>query len=122
MIDYYLTDAEENLMDIVWQYQPLASTRMVELCAELFNWKKSTTYTMLKRLQNKSVLVNDRATIRATISKEQFYAEQSKRFVDSKFGGSLPQFITAFSRRTQLSKREIDALKALINQYEEGLK
>lgn len=121
MVKYRLTEAEERLADIIWSNEPIRSPELVKLCEAEFNWKKSTTYTMLKRLEEKGIAKNNDSLVRTLIKKEDFYAEQSKIFVDENFQGSLPRFLTAFARRKKLSGKEIQELQKLINDHKEEL-
>lgn len=116
MIDYRLTDAEENLAEIIWINEPIKSPDLVKLCSVEFNWKKSTTYTMLKRLEGKQIFQNNKSTVISLVKKDDFYAEQSKIFVREKFSGSLPKFIAAFTRKNKLSLKEVEELERLINE------
>lgn len=119
MIDYRLTEAEENLANLIWENEPIRSPQLVKICEEKFNWKKSTTYTMLKRLEEKSVVQNKESVVKSLIKKEDFYGEQSKIFVEENFEGSLPRFLAAFTRRKKLSQKEVLELQKLIDDYEE---
>lgn len=120
MIDFRLTEAEEKFADIIWQNEPIRSPELVKLCEEEFDWKKSTTYTMLKRLEKKKIFENNNSTVIALIKKDDFYAEQSKLFVEENFGGSLPRFLAAFTRKNKLSEKEVQELQKLINEHREG--
>lgn len=120
MIDYRLTDAEQNLAEVIWMSEPIKSPDLVVLCSAEFNWKKSTTYTMLKRLEQKKVFQNNKSIVTSLIKKHDFYAEQSKIFVKEKFAGSLPKFIAAFTRKNKLSPEEVEELERLINEHKEG--
>lgn len=119
MLDYKLTDAEMKFADLIWINEPIPSGNLVKLCEEEFGWKKSTTYTMLKRLERKGIFENINGTVKALVNKDEFYAGQSKQFVEETFGGSLPRFLTAFTRSKKLSDKEIDELQKLINEYKE---
>lgn len=119
MVKYRLTEAEENLAEIIWEKEPIRSPELVKICGAKFNWKKSTTYTMLKRLEEKNIVQNNNSIVEALIKKDDFYAEQSKIFVEENFGGSLPRFLAAFTRRKKLSKNEIEELQRLINEHKE---
>ena len=119
MREYRLTNMETKLADIIWNKEPIPSGNLVKLCEVEFNWKKSTTYTMLKRLESKSIFKNKNGIVLALIKKDDFYAERSKQFVKETFDGSLPKFLTAFTRSKRLSNKEIDELQKLINEYKE---
>ena len=121
MIDYKLTEAEENLAHIIWKNEPIKSPDLVGLCEEEFNWKKSTTYTMLKRLEVKGIVKNNNSIVEALINKDDFYSEQSNIFVEENFQGSLPKFLASFTRRKKLSKNEVLELQSLINNHREEL-
>lgn len=120
MIEYRLTDTEEKFAEIIWTYEPIPSPELVKLCNKELSWKKSTTYTMLKRLEEKKIFKNENSIVSALIQKEDFYAEQSKIFVEENFEGSLPRFLAAFTRRSKLSDQDVQELKKLINEHQEG--
>lgn len=120
MIEYRLTEAEERFADIIWSNEPIKSPDLVKLCEKHFGWKKSTTYTMLKRLEDKKIFKNNNSMVVSVIKKEDFYGEQSKIFVESNFGGSLPKFVAAFTRKSKLSHEEIKELEQLINNHKEA--
>lgn len=115
MNDYKLTEAETKIAEIIWANAPLKSSDLVRLCEEHLNWKKSTTYTMLKRLEGKNLFRNENGRINIRVKKADFYAEQSKQFVEETFDGSLPQFVAAFTRTKKLSGKEIEELRRLID-------
>ncbi|NLB19661.1 MAG: BlaI/MecI/CopY family transcriptional regulator [Clostridium sp.] len=119
MIIYKLTEAEERFAEIIWNNEPIKSSELVNLSLKAFEWKKSTTYTMLKRLEDKNIFRNDQGTVVSLIKRDDFYGEQSKIFVKENFGGSLPKFIAAFAKRSKLTKREIEELEQLINTHKE---
>lgn len=114
-----LTETEAKLAELIWNGEPMPSGELVKLCEGELGWKKSTTYTMLKRLEAKGIFFNADGTVISRISKEDFHAEQSKQFVDETFGGSLPRFLAAFTRSRRLNDKEIDELVKLINDIEE---
>lgn len=120
MREYRLTDMEAKFADIIWASEPIKSPELVKLCEVELNWKKSTTYTMLKRLEGKEIFENKNCVVSALIKKEDFYAEQSKLFVEETFEGSLPRFLAAFTRSKKLSDKEIDELLRLINEHKEA--
>lgn len=119
MKEYRLTDMEAKFADIIWVHEPIPSGKLVRLCEVEFNWKKSTTYTMLKRLESKGIFKNNNGVVKSLIKKDDFYAEQSKLFVDKTFEGSLPRFIAAFTRSKKMSDKEIDELQRLIDEHRE---
>lgn len=114
MEPYRLGEMEQRFAELIWQHAPVGSGRLVELCAAELGWKKSTTYTMLKRLCARGLFVNERGRVRALVSREEFAGLQSEQFVCERFGGSLPQFLAAFTRRRPLSEAEIEQLRQMI--------
>lgn len=111
-----LGPVETRFADIVWSHEPLASSELVRLAEAELGWKKSTTYTVLKRLCDRGLLQNREGTVSSRMSREDFYALQSQQFVEEKFSGSLPAFLAAFTARKKLSKQEIDQLQRLIDE------
>ncbi|MDX9887883.1 MAG: BlaI/MecI/CopY family transcriptional regulator [Anaerovoracaceae bacterium] len=119
MKEYKLTDTEARFAEIIWANNPIQSRDLVKICENEFNWKKSTTYTMLKRLEKKGVFENEKSTVSALISKDEFHSEQSKQFVNETYNGSLPKFVAAFTRGEKLSGDEILSLQKLIDDHKE---
>lgn len=115
MKDITLGEVESRFADIIWENEPLSSRRLTQLAEQELSWKKSTTYTVLKRLCDRGLFQNQSGTVTSRVSKADFYARKSERFVDDAFQGSLPAFLAAFSRRKKLSDSEIDALQNLID-------
>lgn len=113
-----LTETEEKLAKLLWDRVPLASSQLVALGEQEMGWKKSTTYTMLKRLERKGIFRNEKGMVQEIVNREDYYAGQSRQFVNETFGGSLPRFLTAFTRREKLSQEEIRQLRQLIDEYE----
>ncbi len=113
---------ESQFADIIWSNEPISSGKLVELCKENLDWKKSTTYTVLKKLCERGIFKNDGGVVSSVISKDEFYAMQSEKFVSENFGGSLPAFIAAFTQRNNLSKKDIDEIQKMINSYGKGRK
>ena len=107
---------ESRFADIIWQNEPITSPELVKLAAKELDWKKSTTYTVLKRLCERGIFQNNDGTVTSLISKKDFYAVQSEKFVEETFSGSLPAFLAAFTTRKKLSDTEINELQELINQ------
>ena len=118
-MDQHLTQAEETVAEFIWQQGPMSSGELVTLCAQQLDWKKSTTYTMLKRLESKGVLRNENGQVAALISREEYQSLQGCQFIDGSFGGSLPSFLTAFTRKRKLTGEEIRQLREMIAQFEE---
>lgn len=115
MGEYKLGEMESIFADIIWQQEPLSSRKLSELAEQRLNWKRTTTYTVLKRLCDRGLFQNSGGQVTSLVSREEFYARQSEQFVDSAFQGSLPAFLAAFSSRKKLSDSEIQELQKLID-------
>ena len=107
---------ESRFADMIWENEPIPSPELVKLAELELSWKKSTTYTVLKRLCERGIFRNQGGIVTALISRRDFYAVQSEKFVEETFSGSLPAFLAAFTTRKKLSQEEIDELQALIDQ------
>lgn len=118
-LDLKLGVVEKQFADIIWANEPLSSGELVKLCKEELDWKKSTTYTVLKKLCNRGIFQNQDGTVSSLISEQEYYALQSNQFVSETFQGSLPAFIAAFASNKQLSKEEIREIRSLIDSFEE---
>ena len=111
---------ESRFAELIWANEPLKSGELVALCEQELNWKKSTTYTVLKKLCQRGLFVNEGGVVRSLISREDHFAMQSEQFVADTFAGSLPAFLAAFTRRKALSPDEIAQIRQMIETYEEG--
>lgn len=120
MKQYKLGEMEQRFADLIWVHEPVSSRTLTELCAEAFDWKRSTTYTMLKRLCERELFQNQGGTVSALMSKNEFQAGQGEEFLNDTFGGSLPQFFAAFTRRNKLNEKEINEIQRLIDEHKEG--
>ena len=110
---------ESRFADLIWSREPIASSEIVRLAEEELQWKKSTTYTVLKRLCEKGLFRNEGGRVTSRISRRDFYAAQSERFVEETFSGSLPAFLAAFTARRSLSDEEIACLRRMIAEHKE---
>ncbi len=119
MEQFKLGESEYRFAGIVWANEPLGSGELVKLCEQELGWKKSTTYTVLKKLCERGILQNEKAVVTSLIKQEQVQKFESEQFIDRTFGGSLPRFITAFMNDKTLSNQEADELKRLIDSYKE---
>ena len=119
MEPYKLGEMEQRFADLIWANAPIASGELVVLCAAELAWKKSTTYTMLKRLCQRGLFENRQGRVTALVSKADFAAAQGEQFLNESFGGSLPLFVAAFTRRNKLRADEVVALQRLIDEHEE---
>ncbi len=118
-ITYKLGEVESRFADIVWENAPLRSRELVERCEEALNWKKSTTYTVLKKLCVRGFFENVKGTVQVVTTKAEYEAMQSEQFVEENFHGSLPAFVAAFTARKSLSQKEIDEIRKMIDTAEE---
>ena len=115
MEDYRLGEVESKFAEIIWANEPLSSRRLAELALEKLNWKRTTTYTVLKRLCERGLFQNQGSTVSALVTREEFMAQRSEQFLDEAFQGSLPAFMAAFSSRKRLSEAEIKELEQIID-------
>lgn len=106
---------EAKFADIIWQNEPLTSGELVKLCLTELNWKKSTTYTVLKKLCDRGIFENEGGKVTSLLSKDEFFAMQSEKFVEETFSGSLPAFIAAFTQRKELSDADIEEIRRMID-------
>lgn len=115
MMEYRLGEIETRFANLIWEREPLSSAELVRCAEEELAWKKSTTYTVLRRLIEKGIFQNENGTVTSRLTREEFAAAQSEQFVEETFCGSLPQFLAAFARRKKLTAREIDELQRFID-------
>lgn len=119
MEEYKLTKSEQKFAELIWKNEPVGSGELVKLCEKEMNWKKSTTYTVLKKLCDKGIFKNENAVVTSLVTKDEYYSRQSLRFVEDLFGGSLPKFLAAFVSGKRLSRKQAEELKRLIDEYRE---
>lgn len=110
---------EGRFCDLVWANAPVTTAQLVKLCEKELNWKRTTTYTVLKHMINRGLFENDNKTVRVLITRDEFYADQSREYVSEKFEGSLPKFIAAFTSKSKLSREEAEELKRMIDNASE---
>lgn len=115
-----MTASELEMAEIIWEEEPLKSTRLVEICQEKFAWKKSTTYTLLRRIEKKKIVENQNSIIRCLVSRDDYFAIKGEKFVEENFGGSLPKFLTTFTRKKKLTSKEVQEIQDLIDNHREG--
>lgn len=116
MKNFKLFDAELNLLNIIWENEPIKSTELSKICLEKLDWKKSTAFTMLKRLQERGVVSNKNAVVTSLVSAEQVKKYESEELVQKSFDGSLPAFLATFLNGKKLSRSEANELKKLIEE------
>ena len=107
-------EMEFRFAEIIWKHAPIPSGELVKLAEAELSWKKSTTYTMLRRLIDRGIFKNEDSIVRTVMTREEFAARRSEQFVREQFGGSLPAFLTAFTSRKKLSERDIEELRRII--------
>lgn len=116
MEDYTLGMVEGRFADIIWEHAPISTGELTRLCERELGWKRTTTYTVLKKLSDRGFFENQNGTVVVKLSREEFYAKQSERYVQQSFDGSLPGFLTAFTSRRKLSEKEIEELERIIEE------
>lgn len=115
MKDTKLGVIETRFAEIIWANEPLTTNQLIKLCAQELEWKRTTTYTVLKKLCERGLFKTENSMVTAIISKSEFEGMQSEQFVEETFKGSLPAFLTAFNSRKKLSEAEIDEIQKLID-------
>ena len=115
MSEYRHGEIEKKLADLIWKNSPIPSGELVKLAEIHLGWKKSTTYTVLRRLCERGIFENHDGIVESLISKQEFTALQTEEFVSETFNGSLPSFIAAFAERKKLSRKEIEEIQEIIN-------
>lgn len=117
MDDTRLGAVESQFADIIWKNAPLSSRDLVKLCQQQLEWKKSTTYTVLKKLCDRGIFQNEDGIVTPLVSRQEFHARQSQRFVEETFQGSLPAFISAFASRKKLSPQDVSDIRRMLDEY-----
>ena len=113
-----LGPVEARFADLIWENAPLSSGELVKLCARELEWKKSTTYTVLKKLCERGIFRNEGGLVTPVLSRQDFYARQSRRFVDESFDGSLPAFLAAFASGGKLTARDLEDIRRLLAEFD----
>lgn len=120
MADIKLGLVESRFADIIWKHEPLHSGELVKFCEKELNWKKPTTYTVLRKLCERGIFQNVDGMVSSKISRQEFYGMQSENFVKENFEGSLPAFLAAFTTRKALSEEEVSQIQKMIDHYKGG--
>jgi len=115
MSELRMGTAESRFADIIWNNEPISSGELAKIANVEFEWKKTTSFTVLKRLCERGIFQNQNSVVTSLISREEYYARHSEQYVEETFGGSLPAFLTAFGSRKKLSEKEIDELQKIID-------
>ena len=118
MAEWKLGVVESRFADIIWAHQPVSTAELVKLCETELEWKRTTTYTVLKRLSERGLFQNEEGVVTACLSREEFYSRQSEQVVEESFAGSLPAFVAAFTARKSLTADEVAEIRRLIDTYE----
>ena len=113
-------ESEYRFCLIMWEYEPVTAAELAKLCQKQLGWKRTTTYTVIKRLGERGVLKNDNGTVTSLISKDEAQASEIDELVEKKFEGSLPAFVAAFARRQDLSDKELDEVQRMIDRIRKG--
>ncbi len=112
-------DSEYRFCEILWEHEPVSSSELVRLCREKLDWKKSTTYTVIRRLSERGVVQSRDAIVTSLVSRQEALSAQSAQVVEKSFAGSLPDFIAAFTRKKKLSRQEIEEIRRMIDSFGE---
>ena len=115
-----IPESEYRFCLILWEREPIAATEMVKLCQEQLGWKRTTTYTVIKRLGERGVLKLENGIVTSLVSKEEAEASEIEDLVEKKFGGSLPAFVAAFTKHQNVSEKELDELQRMIDRIRRG--
>lgn len=108
-------ESEYRFCEILWEQEPVLSSELVRLCAQKLGWKKSTTYTVIKRLSQRGVVKSENAVVTALVAREEVQAARSREFVEKNFSGSLPGFIAAFTKKGRLSERDAAQIRKMLD-------
>jgi predicted transcriptional regulator len=117
--NYRLAEVETKFADLIWEREPIKSPELVKAAKQHLNWSKSTTYTILRRLCERGIFKNENAVVTSVLKKDEFYAKQSKDYVQKTFDGSLPKFFSAFVANGKLNAKQAEELKRLIDEHKE---
>ena len=114
-------ESEYRFCQILWEHEPVKSSELVALCKEKLGWKPTTTYTVIKRLSERGILKNENTVVSSLVSKDEIQAAEINEMVEKTFDGSHVQFIAAFTQSRRLSKKEIDEVQKIIDEYKKGV-
>jgi len=115
-VEYHLGEIETRFAELIWDNEPVSSTELVRLAENALSWKKSTTYTVLRRLTDKGIFKNENGMVKSVLSRDEFAAARSEKFVDETFSGSLPLFLAAFATRKKLTAQEVEQIQRFIDE------
>lgn len=117
---YQMTETEFKFAELIWEEEPVGSGELVKICQQKWGWKKSTTYTFIKKLCEQALFQNENAVVTSLIGREEYLQQQGEEFVEKTFEGSLPKMIAAFIERKRLSRAQIEEIEKMIEEYKEG--
>lgn len=117
VIDTNLGEVETKFAELVWEHVPVKTTDLIQLCSEQLGWKRTTTYTVLKKFCNKKIFSVENRIVTALVTKEEFCGRKSEKFIEDTFNGSLSAFLSAFASVRQMSEQEIEEIKKLIDEF-----
>ena len=117
-----MTQAENELAQIIWEAEPVQSGQLVKLAAERIGWKKSTTYTVLRKICENEIFQNNDTVVSSLMSKEEYARRKGENYLEENYGGSLPKFVAAFLQHRKLSRKDLEELEKLIDDYSEDLR
>jgi predicted transcriptional regulator len=120
MEDFRRGEQETRFANLIWDNAPIRSADLVKLAAEVMDWKKSTTFTMLRRLVQRGIFGNENAVVTVVLTRDEFYGGQSRKYVEDTFGGSLPRFVASFIGGRGLSDKQADELIGMINEHKKA--
>ena len=119
MLIYIMTEAESQLADLIWENEPIGSGELVKIAARELNWKKPTTYTVLRKICENGLFQNREAVVTSLMSREEYTRRKGERYLEENYHGSLPRFVAAFLEKQRLSRSEIEELQKMIEEYKE---
>ncbi len=119
MVTYNMTEAETLLAELIWEQEPIGSGNLVKLDAQRLGWKKSTTYTVLRKICENGIFQNKAAVVTSKMSREEYINRKGEQYLEENYNGSLPNFVASFLKRKKLSKKQIEELVVLIDEYKD---
>lgn len=119
MVIYNMTEAETLLAELIWEREPIGSGELVKLAAQRLGWKKSTTYTVLRKICENGIFQNKAAVVTSKMSHEEYINHKGEQYLEENYNGSLPNFVAAFLKRKKLTKKQIEELVVLIDEYKD---
>ena len=119
MTDLTMGAVESRFASLIWDNEPITAAELAKLADQELKWKKTTAYTALKRLCDKGIFRNDGGTVTSLLTREEYQARQSRKFLDEHCGGSIPAFLTAFTTKGGLSRKDLDEIRKMLDEYEQ---